>query len=67
MKLQHQFRAQSLLLRIYGIEARRFEPGAEISLEVQRAIEEVVQRIIADVSPARSDEELQRNGPHVPN
>ena len=36
-------------LRVYGVEGRRFVPGAEISLEVQRAVEEVVQRIIADV------------------
>jgi len=37
-------------LRIYGIEGRRFEPGVEISPEVQRAVEDVVRRIIADVS-----------------
>jgi hydrogenase maturation protease len=37
-------------LRVYGVEGRRFEPGAEISPEVQRAVEEVVRRIIADVS-----------------
>jgi len=37
-------------LRVYGIEGRRFEPGVEISPEVQRAVEEVVQRIIADGS-----------------
>ena len=37
-------------LRVYGIEGRRFEPGAEISPEVQGAVEEVVRRIIADVS-----------------
>ena len=48
-------------LRVYGVEGRRFEPGAEISSEVQRAVEEVAQRIIADVSmppqagSARSD------------
>ncbi|MGB2634440.1 MAG: hydrogenase maturation protease [Candidatus Acidiferrum sp.] len=33
-------------LQVYGIEGQRFEPGVEISQEVQRAIEEVVQRII---------------------
>lgn len=38
-------------LRVYGIEGRRFELGVEISPEVQRAVEEVVRRIIADVSP----------------
>jgi hydrogenase maturation protease len=38
-------------LRVYGIEGRRFELGAEISPEVQRAVEEVARRIIADVSP----------------
>jgi len=37
-------------LRVYGVEGRRFEPGAEISYEVQGAVEEVVQRIIADLS-----------------
>ena len=34
-------------LQVYGIEGRRFEPGAAISPEVQRAIEEVARRIIA--------------------
>lgn len=33
-------------LRVYGIEGQRFEPGAEMSQEVRRAIEEVVRRII---------------------
>jgi hydrogenase maturation protease len=37
-------------LRVYGIEGRRFEPGAQISPEVQRAVEEVVRRIIADLN-----------------
>jgi|SRR5208283_3448438 len=37
-------------LRIYGIEGRRFELGAEISPEVQHAVEGVVHKIIADVS-----------------
>ncbi len=37
-------------LRIYGIEARRFEPGSEISPELDSAIEEVVRRVIAAVS-----------------
>ncbi len=34
-------------LQVYGIEGRRFEPGVEISPEVQRAIEDVACRIIA--------------------
>jgi hydrogenase maturation protease len=34
--------------RVYGIEGRRFGPGTEISAEVQHAIGEVVQKIIAD-------------------
>lgn len=37
-------------LRVYGIEGRRFELGAEISPQVQRAVAEVVGRIIADLS-----------------
>ena len=39
-------------LRVYGVEGRRFEPGAQISHEVQGAVEEVVRRIIADLSAA---------------
>ena len=35
-------------LQVYGIEGRRFEPGAEISPEVQRAIEDVARIIIAN-------------------
>lgn len=42
-------------LRVYGIEARRFERGGEISPEVQCAVEEVVRRIIADVSAPRPE------------
>jgi len=37
-------------LRVYGIEGRRFELGAEISPQVQRAVAEVVGRIIDDLS-----------------
>ena len=37
-------------LRVYGIEGRRFELGAEISPQVQRAVAEVVGRIIAHLS-----------------
>lgn len=36
-------------LRVYGIEGSRFELGAEISPQVQRAVAEVVGRIIADL------------------
>jgi hydrogenase maturation protease len=32
-------------LRVYGIEAKRFELGSEVSPEVERAVEEVVRRI----------------------
>jgi len=37
-------------LRVYGVEGRRFEAGAGMSPEVELAVEEVVRRIIADVS-----------------
>ncbi|MBZ5651134.1 MAG: hydrogenase maturation protease [Acidobacteriia bacterium] len=37
-------------LQVYGIEGRQFEPGVEISPEVQRAIEDVARRIIARLS-----------------
>jgi len=37
-------------LRIYGIEAQRFEIGSGISPEVQRAIAEVVKRIAGTVN-----------------
>ncbi len=39
-------------LQVYGIVGQRFEPGAEVSPEVQRAVEEVVRSIIDDVSAA---------------
>ena len=39
-------------LQFYGIEGGRFERGAEISPQVQRAVEEVVRRIVANVSAA---------------
>jgi len=48
-------------LRVYGIEGLRFEPGAEISPEVQRAVEEVVQRIMAEL---RAPPDSRRHGPH---
>jgi hydrogenase maturation protease len=37
-------------LQVYGIEGGRFEPGVEISPEVQLAIEDVARRIIARLS-----------------
>lgn len=37
-------------LRVYGIEGRRFESGVAISPEVDSGIEEVVRRIIHEVS-----------------
>ncbi len=33
-------------LQVYGIEGRRFEPGVEISPEVERAIEDLARRIV---------------------
>jgi hydrogenase maturation protease len=47
IELAHVLRCLPARLQVYGIEGRRFEPGAEISPEVQRAIEEVARRIIA--------------------
>jgi hydrogenase maturation protease len=42
-------------LRVYGIEGRRFELGAEVSPQVQSAVAEVVGRIIADrIAPHES-------------
>ncbi len=40
-------------LRVYGVEGRRFQRGAEMSPEVQRGVEEVVRRIISDLSTNR--------------
>ena len=37
-------------LRVYGIEGRRFEIGSGVSPEVERAVEEVVRRIVGDVN-----------------
>ena len=39
-------------LRVYGVEGRRFESGAEMSPEVRGAIEEVVRKIMADCTCA---------------
>ena len=49
IELAHVLDRLPARLRVYGVEGRRFEPGSGISPEVQRAVEEVVQRIIADV------------------
>lgn len=45
--LAHVLRCLPARLQVYGIEGRRFDPGTEISPEVQRAIEEVARRIVA--------------------
>ena len=50
--LAHVLNRLPARLRVYGIEGGRFDSGDEISPEVQRAIEEVVQRIITDVKHA---------------
>jgi hydrogenase maturation protease len=39
-------------LRVYGIEGKNFEVGRAVSPEVQRAVEEVVHRIAAELRPA---------------
>lgn len=50
IELAHVLHCLPTRLRFYGIEGRRFELGAEISPQVQRAVAEVVGRIIADLS-----------------
>jgi len=40
-------------LRVYGVEGRRLQPGAVMSPEVQRGVEEVVRRIISDLAITR--------------
>ncbi len=42
-------RLPPLRLRVYGIEGKKFEIGAAISPEVERAVEEVIQRIAGQV------------------
>jgi hydrogenase maturation protease len=49
IELAHVLDRLPTRLRIYGVEGRQFELGAEISPEVRRGVEAVVQRIIADV------------------
>jgi hydrogenase maturation protease len=39
-------------LRVYGIEGKRFEIGSEVSPEVERAVEEVVHRIVRELKAA---------------
>ena len=41
-------------LRVYGIEGRRFELGAELSPEVNAAIDEVTGKIVGDVRAERT-------------
>jgi hydrogenase maturation protease len=53
IELAHVLDRLPTRLRVYGIEGRRFEPRAEISPEVRCAIEEVVRRIMADLSTPR--------------
>lgn len=38
-------------LRVYGIEGRRFQPGARISREVLGTVERVAQQIAAELAP----------------
>jgi len=47
IRLAQVLQCRPARLQVYGIEGRRFEPGAEISPEVQVANEEVASRIIA--------------------
>jgi hydrogenase maturation protease len=47
IELAHVLKCLPARLQVYGIEGRRFEPGAEISPEVQHAIEDVARKIIA--------------------
>ena len=70
IQLAHVLDRVPTRLRVYGVEGRRFHLGADISPEVQRAVEVVVRRIIADLSgkhlsdqgaPAPSPRAYQRN------
>jgi hydrogenase maturation protease len=61
IELAHVLHCLPTRLRIYGVEGQRFELGAEVSFKVQHAIEEVVRRIIAEVSAAR---DRNRRNPH---
>jgi hydrogenase maturation protease len=46
IELAHVLKCLPARLQVFGIEGRRFEPGLEISPEVQHAIEQVARRII---------------------
>jgi hydrogenase maturation protease len=50
VKLAHILGRLPTRLRVYGVEGRRFEAGAEISPEVLRGVEEIVRRIIDGLS-----------------
>jgi hydrogenase maturation protease len=50
IKLAHVLNRLPTRLQVYGIEGRQFEPGSEISPEVERAVEEVLRRIVAHLS-----------------
>ncbi len=39
-------------LRVYGIEGKRFQAGAEVSREVQQAVQDVAKRIASELVPA---------------
>jgi hydrogenase maturation protease len=43
-------------LEVYGVEVRRCDPGSDISPEVQQAVEELAQRIQAQVDRERVDD-----------
>lgn len=47
IELAQALQCRPARLQVYGIEGRRFDPGVEISPEVQRAIEDVARRIVA--------------------
>jgi hydrogenase maturation protease len=36
-------------LRVYGIEGKKFEIGSEISPEIERGVQEVVERIVREI------------------
>jgi hydrogenase maturation protease len=48
-------------LAIYGIEGKDFSPGVGLSLEVEKAAQEVVQRVVQDVHPTISIVEVGRD------
>jgi len=50
VELTRALRRLPARLRIYGIEGQKFEIGSETSAEVLRGVEEVVSRIVAEVT-----------------